>query len=158
MILLLIAGLLMRGLYRAQTIDPGFQMKNIAVASFDLIASGYSPQRSEAFQRQLTERVIALPGVDAVAQVGSAPLSNSHFGDLFLPDRKGAVRLNSTTFRQVISVAGHPIVRGQILPTPKSHRRTLPSLRNRPHADSGPAKIRLAKRSAKGRSVRMPPT
>ena len=32
----------------------------------------------------------ALPGVDAVAQVGAAPLSDSHFGDLFsLPGEQG---------------------------------------------------------------------
>src|SRR5438034_129658 len=35
-ILLLTAGLLLRALYRAQTVDPGFEMKNITAASFDL--------------------------------------------------------------------------------------------------------------------------
>jgi macrolide transport system ATP-binding/permease protein len=106
---------LMRGLYRAQTIDPGFQMKNIAVASFNLTASGYSPQRSEAFQRQLTERVIALPGIVSVAQVGSAPLSNSHFGDLFsTPGQEGSspVEFNcvSPGYFPLLNI---PIVRGR---------------------------------------------
>ena len=84
MILLLVAGLLMRGLNRAQTIDPGFEMKNTVVASFNLTMAGYSGQRAEAFQRRLTDRVAAIAGVDAVAQVASPPLSDSHFGDSFL--------------------------------------------------------------------------
>ncbi|MEO8428448.1 MAG: ADOP family duplicated permease, partial [Verrucomicrobiota bacterium] len=115
MILLLAAGLLMRGLYRAQTIDPGFEMKNIAVASFDLPAAGYSSQRAEAFQRQLTEKVAALPGVDVTAQVGSAPLSNSHFGDLFsIPGQEGS---NPAEYNHVspgyFPLLGIPIVRGR---------------------------------------------
>ena len=63
MILLLVAGLLIRGLNRAQTIDPGFEMENIAVASFGLVAAGYNSERAEVFHRQLTDRVAVLPGV-----------------------------------------------------------------------------------------------
>ena len=36
MVLLIAAGLLLRGLYLAQTIDPGFEMQNVATVSFDL--------------------------------------------------------------------------------------------------------------------------
>jgi hypothetical protein len=46
MVLLIAAGLLMRGLYVAQTIDPGFEMRGITQASFDLPSQGYTPQRS----------------------------------------------------------------------------------------------------------------
>jgi predicted permease len=115
MILLLIAGLLTRGLHRAQTIDPGFEMKNIAVASFNLTGAGYSAQRAEAFQRQLTERVGALAGVDAVAQVGSAPLSNSHFGDLFsIPgdEKSSPVEFNHVS-PGYFPLLGIPILRGR---------------------------------------------
>jgi putative ABC transport system permease protein len=115
MILLLVAGLLMRGLNRAQTIDPGFEMKNIAVASFNLTAAGYSGQRAEAFQRQLTDRISAIAGVDAVAQVASPPLSDSHFGDLFsIAGQEGSkpVEYNhvSPGFFAVLRI---PIVRGR---------------------------------------------
>ena len=60
MVLLLITGLLVRGLQRAQTIDPGFESKNIALASINLSAAGYDNQRSVTFQRQLLERVAAI--------------------------------------------------------------------------------------------------
>ena len=115
MILLLVAGLLMRGLNRAQTSDPGFEMKNVAVASFNLAAAGYGSQRAEAFQRQLIERVAALPGVDAVAQVASPPLSDSHFGDLFsIPGQEGSkpVEYNHVS-PEFFPALGIPIVRGR---------------------------------------------
>src|SRR3989454_4714450 len=114
-VLLLTTGLLLRGLYRAQFIDPGFRMKNVAVASFDLTGAGYSGQRAEVFQRQLTERLAALPGVDAVAQARSAPLSNRHYGDLFsIPGQEGS---HPAEFNNVspgyFQLLGIPIVEGR---------------------------------------------
>ena len=115
MILLLVAGLLMRGLNRAQTIDPGFEMKNTVVASFNLTSAGYSGRRAEAFQRQLADRVSAIAGVDAVAQVASPPLSDSHFGDSFsIPGEEGSkpVEYNQVS-PEFFGVLAIPIVRGR---------------------------------------------
>jgi predicted permease len=78
MVLLLAAGLLLRGLHRANTIDPGFRTKNVAAISFDLSGAGYSNERAAALQRQLSERIRALPGVDAVAQASAIPLDDNH--------------------------------------------------------------------------------
>ena len=78
MLLLLASGLLLHGLYRAQTVNPGFQMNNIEGAKFDLSAAGYTPQRAAAFQQQLRDRLAALPSVDQVAQATSIPLANQH--------------------------------------------------------------------------------
>jgi len=115
MILLLVAGLLLRGLNRAQMIDPGFAMKNVAVVSFDLTAAGYSRERADDFQHRLMERVGALPGVDRVAQAGSAPLSDSHFGDLF--SVTGGVANKPVEYNHVspgyFPLLGIPIVRGR---------------------------------------------
>jgi macrolide transport system ATP-binding/permease protein len=89
MVLLLAAGLLLRGLHRANTIDPGFRMKNIASISFDLNGAGYNDQRAEALQRQLLERIRALPGVDAVAQASAVPLDDNHsVTDFSIPGRE----------------------------------------------------------------------
>ncbi len=115
MVLLLTTGLLLRGLYRAQFIDPGFKMKNVAVASFDLTGAGYSGSRAEIFQWELTERLSALPGVDAVAQARSAPLSNRHYGDLFsIPGQEGGrpVEFNNVS-PGYFPLLGIPIVRGR---------------------------------------------
>lgn len=73
MVLLIAAGLLMRGLYLAQTVDPGFEMKGITQAQFDLPSQGYNEERARTFQRDLMARVSALPGVDAVEQARVTP-------------------------------------------------------------------------------------
>src|SRR5207244_5492484 len=83
MVLLLTTGLLLRGLYRAQFIDPGFEMKNVAVASFDFTGAGYSDQQVEAFQRRFVKRLAAIPGLDTVAQAREAPHRNCTDVDLF---------------------------------------------------------------------------
>lgn len=80
MVLLIAAGLLMRGLYLAQTVDPGFEMKGITQAQFDLPSQGYNLARAQAFQRELKARVAALPGVDAVEQARVTPLSHQWEG------------------------------------------------------------------------------
>ncbi len=115
MVLLLTTGLLLRGLYRAQFIDPGFEMKNVAVASFDFTAAGYSDQQVEVFQRQFMERLAAIPGLDTVAQARSAPLSNRHYGGLFsIPGQEGS---HPAEFNNVspgyFQLLGIPIVEGR---------------------------------------------
>src|SRR5207248_5942916 len=80
MVLLIAAGLLMRGLYLAQTVDPGFEMKGSTQAQFDLPSQGYSAEKARAFQRELMARVEALPGVDEVEQARVTPLSHSFLG------------------------------------------------------------------------------
>src|SRR5205814_1491160 len=115
MVLLLTTGLLLRGLYRAQFIEPGFEMKNIVVASFDFSGAGYSDQRAEVFQRQLMERLAAVPGLDAVAQARSAPLSNRHYGYISPPP--GQEGSHPAEFNNVspgyFQLLGIPIVEGR---------------------------------------------
>jgi len=117
MVLLIAAGLLLRGLYQAQTIDPGFEMKNVAVVSFDLRGQGYDDARAGLFQRQALDRLAALPGVDTVAEAGNSPLSDSHRGTVFsLPGQPGdyQVELNEVS-PEFFSLLGIPIVRGRNL-------------------------------------------
>lgn len=80
MVLLIAAGLLMRGLYLAQTVDPGFEMKGITQARFDLPSQGYNEEHARVFERELMARVAALPGVDAVEQARVTPLSHDFLG------------------------------------------------------------------------------
>jgi hypothetical protein len=48
LVLLIAAGLLVRGLQAAQAIDPGFETRGIATAAFDLRLEGYDEPRAEA--------------------------------------------------------------------------------------------------------------
>ena len=116
MVLLLAAGLLLRGLYCAQTVDPGFDMKNVAVAFFDLNRQGYDENRAAAFVRSLREHVAGFPGVIVVAQAECAPLSHDFSADnaWTVPGRteKYTIEYNHVA-PEYFSVVGIPIVRGR---------------------------------------------
>ena len=48
MVLMVGVGLLLRGLTATQTIDPGFEFRNIAVATYDMRGGGYDPAEAAA--------------------------------------------------------------------------------------------------------------
>jgi predicted permease len=77
-VLVLAAGLLTRGLYRAHTIDPGLNVNGVTVVSYDLRGARYSPAAAAGFQQQAATRLRAVPGVRVVAQADSVPLSDMH--------------------------------------------------------------------------------
>jgi len=115
MILLLAAGLLLRGLYYAQTVDPGFEMKDVAAAFLYPKAQGYDETRATAFMGRLRERLAGLPGVSEIAQAECAPLSHDFSaGYMTVPGRldKVLIEYNHIT-PDYFSVVGIPIVRGR---------------------------------------------
>jgi predicted permease len=115
MILLLAAGLLLRGLYYVQTVDPGFEMKGVATMSLNLGQQGYDDTRGMAFMGRLRQRISELPGVIEVAQAECAPLSHDFSADAFtVPGRveKIGIEYNHVS-PEYFSVIGVPIVRGR---------------------------------------------
>ena len=116
MVLLISAGLLMRALYSAQTTDPDFQYRNVAVVSVSLRGQNYDDDaKVAAFQRRLIERVAALPGVESVAQVSKIPLSPGRHQTMFrLPgqDQWHEVNVN-TVSPSYFSLIAIPILRGR---------------------------------------------
>ncbi|HXW55597.1 MAG TPA: ABC transporter permease [Candidatus Cybelea sp.] len=115
MILLLAAGLLLRGLYHAQTVDPGFETKNVASVFFNLQGQGYDDNRALAFMQSLRERVASLPGVIEIAQAECAPLSHDFSADNFtVPGSTAKVGIEyNHVSPEYFSVVGIPIVRGR---------------------------------------------
>src|SRR5260370_33769702 len=115
MVLLIAAGLLMRGLYLAQTVDPGFEMSGITQAVFDLPSQGYNRERAQAFQGELLARVATLPGVDAVEQAHVTPLSHQFLGTGFTLE--GETKTRQFEFNVVsagyFAMLGMPIMRGR---------------------------------------------
>jgi len=75
LVLLVCAGLFLRSLQQAATVDPGFDADNVVVASFDLRTQGYAEPRARAFYGELTERIAGLPDVRAVTFAQKVPLS-----------------------------------------------------------------------------------
>lgn len=115
MVLLSAAALLLKGLYRAQTSDPGFAMKDVFVTTFDLRAAGYDKQRVAGFQNQLRDRLADVPAFDSVAQSEVTPLGNQHDITNFTVPERG--RDFDTEYNHVgsnyFSVLAIPIIRGR---------------------------------------------
>ena len=115
MILLLATGLLLRGLYFAQTVNPGFEVKEVASAFLNLRVQGYDEARATNFIRALRERVAGLPGVAEVAQAECAPLSHDFSADsMRVPGRAEKVWIEyNHVSPEYFSLLGIPIVRGR---------------------------------------------
>jgi macrolide transport system ATP-binding/permease protein len=74
LVLLVVAGLLMRSLQRAQHADLGFDPANVLVARIDPRQLGYSIERTTEFFDELDRKLKALPGVESTAMAFAVPL------------------------------------------------------------------------------------
>lgn len=75
LVLLIGAGLLVRGLQQAQSTDLGFDQRNLVVLSMDLTSQGYDEARAATFHSQLAERLKALPGIKSVSLAQTVPFA-----------------------------------------------------------------------------------
>ncbi len=73
--LLIGAGLFVRSLQNASSIDPGFRSDGVVLATLDPGLQGYSAVEAHEFYRQLMQRTATLPGVETVALAEMLPLS-----------------------------------------------------------------------------------
>lgn len=114
LILLLTAGLLGHGLREAQTIDPGFAAKDVSVVTLNLDQQNYNDTKATVFQRELIDRIGALPRVDAVAQASVIPLSLDTHGSGIRINGGERVQIHfdnvSAKYFEVLSI---PIVGGR---------------------------------------------
>jgi len=83
LVLLTTAGLFLRSLGNASSIDIGFKPDNILIMTIDPKLHNYSHDKSVQFLSQLHDRVAALPGVRSVSFVGVMPLSIGATGHTF---------------------------------------------------------------------------
>lgn len=74
-VVLIGAGLFLRSLNHARSINPGFDAGHVLTLSFNTNAQGYDATKAKLFYQQLTERIKALAGVKDVSIAQSAPLS-----------------------------------------------------------------------------------
>jgi macrolide transport system ATP-binding/permease protein len=116
LMLLVPAGLLLRGLAQILMADPGFETKKTLVVGYSLELSGYDQARAQTFNRQLRARLAALPGVESVS-VGDSPLGGSRL-TIIAPGKESAEGL--TMRASCLDVGpdwfktfGIPIVRGR---------------------------------------------
>ncbi len=118
--LLIAAGLVIRALGRLQTMNPGFEVENGLLMSFDLGLQGYDQARGQQFQHQIIERVESLPGVRSASLTDLLPLSLNYSSDYFYVEGQAPVRGANVPSAMVASVEsdylptmGIPLVAGR---------------------------------------------
>ena len=77
-LLLIVAGLAVRSVQSAQSIDTGFDAAGVLSAAVDLETRGYSPARGREFIQSLSERLEAVPGIVSANIVDIIPLTLSN--------------------------------------------------------------------------------
>ncbi len=82
-VLLLGAGLLVRSFNKLMAVDLGFDRENVLTFRVSLPRSKYSkPAQTEAFYKDLLQRLNALPGVQTAGTINHTPLQG-HANDRF---------------------------------------------------------------------------
>src|SRR5262249_28884305 len=106
-----------RSLRNAQAVNPGFITDNILLAGFNLGRERMDRPQGVNFQRQLVERVAALPGAQSVTIASSRPFGGGILRSVFLegqaPSERGVlVQLNHVGLR-FFETLGIPLVAGR---------------------------------------------
>ncbi len=115
LVLLVEAGLFLRSLQNASSIDLGMRTDGIVMMAVDPKLHHYSPEKTREFVAQLRDRVSALPGVNSVSFVDSIPLSIG--GTTFDFKPRGSKQATEADVYAVgegyFSTLGIPLLRGR---------------------------------------------
>jgi predicted permease len=91
MVLLLNAGLLVRGFEKALSFDTGLDLQRVLVGSFDLRQQQYTAEQSERFMTALRDRVAGLPAIDGASLTSVSPLISHNVGQAQVVGRDGSL-------------------------------------------------------------------
>ena len=81
LVLLIGAGLMMRSFIRLQHTKSGLNPENLLTLRLNLPGAKYdTPQKRQAFYKELLERIGAAPGVEAAGAVSNLPLGGANWG------------------------------------------------------------------------------
>ncbi len=80
LVLIVAAGLFLRALHRASTVNPGFDQSGVDVVTLDLSLGGYAGANGTAFVRELVARTSRLPGVQSASATVDLPLDGGRMG------------------------------------------------------------------------------
>jgi predicted permease len=99
--LLVAAGLCIRTLRNARAIDTGYEIERVLTARIDLGKQNYNQAQGQIFQRQLLERLQALPDVQAAGFGVTLPLNDGRWEDGIYPEGEDSRRVQ--TFENFVS-------------------------------------------------------
>jgi len=106
LVLLVGAGLLIKGFSRLRSMNPGFNAANVMTMYLQLPKTRYDeiPKQTQ-FRRELLTRLNSLPGARA-AMVSDIPLGGNYVGHRFVIDGRPPVALGGEPEAQTLSVMG----------------------------------------------------
>lgn len=114
LVLLIGAGLLVRGLQQAQSTDLGFNQKNLLVLSLDLTTQGYDESRAATLYAQLSERLKALPAIKSVSLAEVAPFSGARETAIDIEGVGSSLSVGANTVSpEYFQTLGIPLRRGR---------------------------------------------
>jgi putative ABC transport system permease protein len=122
-VLLAGAAMIVKTLLALQAVDPGFNTRQVLAVNIPVISYGRTPEQIRGFYRQIQDRVVALPGVQAVSIGSTVPWRDAgNFGPGFRFSAEGLPRENGqddprARFRSVspgfFASLGMPLVAGR---------------------------------------------
>jgi predicted permease len=114
LVLLIGAGLIVRGLQQAQSTELGFDQKNLLVLSMDLTTQGYDEARASTLYAQLAERLKALPVIRSVSLAEVAPFSGMRETVIDVEGRGSSLNVGANIVSaEYLQTLGVPIRRGR---------------------------------------------
>ena len=117
LVLLFSALLFTESLRNLLTDDPGFQTKGVLIAGLDFARLQIPVERRGVFQRELLDRIRAIPGVDAAADTNIVPLSGNGWTNTVWIDGHDAAQRQDSRFSSVspeyFKTLGIPMLAGR---------------------------------------------
>lgn len=111
LVLLIGAGLLVRGLQQAQSADLGFDQTNLMVLSLDLPTQDQA--RANALNSQLSERLKVLPGIQSVSLAGIVPFAGARETTIEIDGMSAVSASTNTVSSGYFETLGIPFLRGR---------------------------------------------
>jgi predicted permease len=106
LVLLVAAGLFMRSLASAKSIDLGFDPKNLLNVGLDPGLQGYDQSRAETFYRELLRRARSLPGVDSASYAYTVPMNYYNTAANIYPEGLAVTTSNKKTLEGSYNMIG----------------------------------------------------
>ncbi len=115
LVLLIGAGLLVRGLQKAQSTELGFDQKNLVVLSMDLPAQGYDEARAATLHAQLFERLKTLPGITSVSLAQMVPFAGQREETIDIEGQGSSLSVGANVVSaEYFQTLGIPLRRGRL--------------------------------------------
>jgi predicted permease len=122
-VLLIVAGLLVRTLHKALTVDPGIDLRQLAAIVPETRVPGFDQARAAELHRALIERLRSQPAISGVASSHYIPgMGNRSAANAWLPDgRTEVIRFNRVS-PEYFATVGQPLAMGRFFTADEAAR------------------------------------